>query len=257
MNRFFHPSRYHILLLLFVLVTLLACRTLDLVTGKPVPPASQIVAQAQVAETETPHVTALPPTRVRRPTIEPTEFIPTEIPAPTELPPTEPPPPTQEPPTNIPPPTRVPNTRAPTKSPTPEGPTPTVAPTRCPQKYCVVYRGCQPDAGNTIIEGLVYNNGVPESGVAVRVAKEAGAYPLVDDFVSGNDPINPGKKDPSNPGRYILQIVAGAPREGNWWVFVVDKPNGTKVMSQAQLIHTNDDPFIPTNCQHAFVDFVR
>lgn len=108
-----------------------------------------------------------------------------------------------------------------------------------------------------MIEGVVYNNGVPENGVVVRVAKEAGAYPLVDDFVSGNDPVNPGKKDPNNPGRYILQIVAGAPREGNWWVFVIDKPNGTKVLSQAQLIHTNDDPYNPVNCQHAFVDFVR
>jgi hypothetical protein len=51
--------------------------------------------------------------------------------------------------------------------------------------------------------------------------------------------------------------VAGAPREGNWWVFVVDVPNGTKQLSEAKLIHTNDDASNPANCQHAFVDFVR
>lgn len=107
------------------------------------------------------------------------------------------------------------------------------------------------------MEGFVYKDGAPENGVAVRVAKSAGAYPLVDDFVSGNDPINPGGKDLKNPGHYILQIVAGAPREGNWWVFVVDVPNGTKPLSEAQLIHTNDDNTNPANCQHAFVDFVR
>ncbi len=216
-----------------------------------------MVSNAQSAATETITLTPRPPTRVRPPTPEPTEFIPTQPAPPTELPPTPPPPPTQAPPTEIPPPTRLPPTRAPTKSPTPAGPTPTVAPTRCPQKYCVVYRGCQPDAGNTIVEGFVYNNGVPEDGVAVRVAKEPGAYPLVDDFKSGYSAVNPGHPDPANPGHYILQIVAGAPREGNWWVFVVDVPNGTKQISEAKLIHTNDDPYNPANCQHAFVDFVR
>lgn len=108
-----------------------------------------------------------------------------------------------------------------------------------------------------MIEGYVYNKGVPENGVVVRVAKEPGAYPLVDDFVSGNSAINPGKPDPNNPGYYSLQIVAGAPREGNWWVFIVDVPKGTKQISEAKFIHTNDDPLNPVNCQHAFVDFVR
>jgi hypothetical protein len=90
----------------------------------------------------------------------------------------------------------------------------------------------------------------------VRAALEEGAYPLVE-FVSGTDPINPGQPDPKNPGRYILQIVAGEAREGNWWVFAVDVPNGTKRISESKLIHTNDDPFTAGNCQHAYVDFVR
>lgn len=248
--------RYAVLAVL-VLGILLACRTLDLVTGKPVPPASELVANAQPTASDTSSQTpTVRSTRIAQSTpIRPTQFIPTQ-PRPTPPPqPTNPSAAPTEIPTRspIPPPTTKP---LPSKTPTPAGPTPTVAPTRCPQTYCVVYRGCQTD-GNTIIEGIVYNNGAPENGVAVRVAKSAGAYPLVDDFVSGNDPINPGGKDPKNPGHYILEIVAGAPREGNWWVFVVDVPNGTKVISEAKLIHTNDDNTNPGNCQHAFVDFVR
>jgi hypothetical protein len=230
----------------------LACRTADLLSNASEPRVAQ-------NETVTPTKRAATATRkaptIARPTRAPTE-MPTEILATEPPPPTEAPPPTEPPPTNTrrAAPTKIP---PPPQSPTPEGPTATPAPTRCPQQFCVVYRGCQPDAGNTIVEGIVYNNGVPENGVAVRVAKAEGAYPLVDDFVSGTDPINPGQPDPNNPGRYILQIVAGAPREGNWWVFVVDRPNGTKQISEAKLIHTNDDPFNPGNCQHAFVDFVR
>jgi hypothetical protein len=107
-----------------------------------------------------------------------------------------------------------------------------------------------------VIEGTVYVGTQPENGVTVRVAKSPGAYPLVDDFVSGNDPINPGKPDKFHPGHYYLQIVAGAPEEGHWWVFVVDQPNGTKQISSAIEVHTNDAA-TPGNCQHAFVDFVR
>lgn len=240
------------LLLVLVCSVVLACRTADLISNASEPRVAQ-------NETATPTKRAATATR-RAPTMARPTRIPTEIP--TEMMPTAPPPPTEIPPTDLPPPTET-RPPAPTKKPlpteppTPEGPTATPAPTRCAQQYCVVYRGCQPDAGNTIVEGVVYNNGVPENGVAVRVAKAEGAYPMVDDFVSGTDPINPGQPDPNNPGRYILQIVAGAPREGNWWVFVIDKPNGTKQISEAKLIHTNDDASNPANCQHAFVDFVR
>ena len=232
----------------------LACRTADVVTQLQEPRVAQDITVTPTKKNTT--VTRRTPTKARAtrvPTEVPTEIIAAE-PPPTEIPPTEEPPP--PPPTNTrkPAPTKKPQ---PTEVPTPAGPTATPAPTRCPQQYCVVYRGCQPDAGNTLVEGIVYNNGVPENGVAVRVAKAEGAYPMVDDFLSGTDPINPGQPDPNNPGRYILQIVAGAPREGNWWVFVIDRPNGTKQISEAKLIHTNDDASNPANCQHAFVDFVR
>ncbi len=212
------------------------------------------MAQQQPRVTETATREPTRPTRTLVPTQTPTEFVPT-APPPTEAPPpTAPPPPTEmPPPTETLAPTRKP---LPTKSPTPAPPTATPAPTRCPQKYCVVYRGCTQDTGNIIVEGIVYNNGVPENGVVVRASNAQGAYPIVE-FVSGNDPINPGKPDPNNPGRFFLQIVAGAPQEGHWWIFAVDVPNGTKQISEAKEIHTHDDPFNPVNCQHAFVDFVR
>lgn len=240
------------LLVLAVSAVLLACRTANLLSNAAEPRVAQ-------SEQETPTLKAATATRraptlarpTRIPTKFPTEFIPTEPPPPTENPATEPLPPTS---TRKPAPTKIP---LPTLPPTPEGPTATPAPTRCAQQYCVAYRGCQPDGGNTIVEGIVYNNSVPENGVAVRVAKSEGAYPMVDDFISGTDPINPGQPDPNNPGRYILQIVAGAPREGNWWIFVVDRANGTKQISEAKLVHTNADASNPANCQHAFVDFVR
>lgn len=239
------------LLALSVSGALLACRTADLLSNALTPRVAQNSPAASASQEATATLRAPTHTRpTRAPTQVPTEFIPTE-PPPTAIPATEAPPPTD---TRRPAPTKKP---LPTEPPTPAGPTATPAPTRCPQQYCVVYRGCQPDAGNTMVEGIVYNNGVPENGVAVRVAKEQGAYPMVDDFISGTDPINPGQPDPNNPGRYILQIVAGAPREGNWWIFVVDRANGTKQISEAKLVHTNDDPNNPANCQHAFVDFVR
>lgn len=239
------------LLALTVCSALLACRTANLLANAAAPRVAQNETAAPTHRAAT--ATSRAPTRpTRLPTELPTEIIPTALPPDTATPAaTSAPPPTE---TRRPAPTKK---IVPTEPPTPAGPTATPAPTRCAKTYCVVYRGCQTDAGNTIIEGIVYNNGVPENGVAVRVAKAEGAYPMVDDFVSGTDPINPGQPDPNNPGRYILQIVAGAPREGNWWVFIVDRANGTKQISEAKLIHTNDDPNNPANCQHAFVDFVR
>lgn len=245
-----------LLLTVLLAAILLACRTLDLVMGVPVPPASQLIANAQppAIEPDAPEPTVVSQSRKAAPPKVPTEFIPTVEPPTEEPPPTEAPPPDIQVEENQPPHSDEP-VAAPSSA--DSGPTATPGPAGCSKQYCVVYHGCVPDSSNTVVEGYVYNNGVPLNGVVVRVAKEQGAYPLVDDFVSGNSAVNPGQPDPNNPGHYILQIVAGAPREGNWWVFVVDVPNGTKQISEAQFIHTNDDPFNPANCQHAMVDFVR
>lgn len=107
------------------------------------------------------------------------------------------------------------------------------------------------------MEGVVYNNGTPENGVVVRVALAQGGAPKIDDFISGTDPINPGKPDPQHPGHYFLQIAPGAAQEGNWWVFLVDVPRGTRQISEAKFIHTNGDSTNPANCQHALLDFAR
>ncbi|HZQ06147.1 MAG TPA: hypothetical protein VFD70_06165 [Anaerolineae bacterium] len=248
-----HNRRIHfVLIVILACGFVLACRTADLITS----------AQATRPTATQRHATSMP-TRLnlaqkhptKSPTVEPTEVIPTEALLPIEPPPpTEPPPPPSPPPTHAPAPTRKP---LPSATPSPSGPTVTPAPTRCPQQYCAVYRGCQTEVGNTIIEGFVYNNGVPQDGVAVRVASGQGEAGVTEDFVSGTDPVNRGKPDKLHPGHYILQIVAGESREGNWWVFLMDKKNGTIQISEGQLIHTNDDPYNPANCQHAFVDFVR
>lgn len=241
-------SRRWLLLALAAFGFLLACRTADLIA---VSPPTRLAQNRTRTDTPAPRA--------------PTRFLPTFTPivtaVDTAVPPTAPPPATPLPPTGIKPAapsaTHLPAaTRAPASTPTPSGPASTSAPTRCPQKYCVVYRGCQPDAGNTLVEGIVYNNGTPENGVVVRAAKAAGGYPVTDDFISGTDPVNPGKPDSNRPGYYILQIVAGAPREGDWWIFVIDRPNGTQQLSEAQLIHTDGTPS-PTSCERAFVDFVR
>lgn len=148
-----------------------------------------------------------------------------------------------------------------TRTPGPPTATPTITltptPTRCPQKYCAVNRACVAEGSNTVVEGFVYAGGVPEDNVVVRVALEVGGFAKLD-FVTGTDPINPGKFDPepTHRGRYYLQIVAGAPLEGNWWVFVVDKVGGTQVLSEAVFFHTNDAVFA-SSCQHQYVDFVR
>lgn len=247
-QRFIHWSLFSIL----VVTILLACRTAQVFTsGEEARPTLVASGLQQQDASATPIRPRNRPTLTRLAPQQPTRFIPTDEPLPTDLPTPEPPP--EEFPTDEPAPTRPP---LPTAVPTDAGPTATPAPTRCPKTYCVVYRGCQTEVGNTIIEGVVYNNGVPENGVAVRVARAEGAYPIVE-FISGTETTNPGKPDPNNPGKYVLQIQAGRAEEGNWWVFIVDVPRGTKQISEAQLVHTNDDPYNPANCQHAYVDFQR
>ncbi len=150
-------------------------------------------------------------------------------------------------------------TRTPTITLTPT-PSSTFTPTTSPYKYrAVQVKKCEPDYRNTIIEGTVYANGQPENGVIVRISLSAGGYQLpgIDSFISGDDPLNPGRPDPQHPGRYVYQILAGGPQEGNWWVFLVDKAGSKgKQISEAVFVHTNDG-VQADSCQHAYIDFVR
>ncbi len=247
------------LLSLLVLAVILGCRAADAISTRQgaatavVPPTSVAIKSTA---TKTP--ARATPTRTQvalrqSPTAtETAELMATDTPEPSDTP---------WPTTVVPSATRLLATRTPTPIPGPTNtytPVATAAPTRCPQKYCVVVpRPCQPDH-DTVIEGTVYANGQPENNVPVRVALTAGGYPLVPTFLSGTDPMNPGQPDPLHPGHYYLQVRAGAPQEGNWWVFITTSTNpgsGTQA-SQAWFIHTNDTA-VPGNCQHAYVDFVR
>lgn len=91
----------------------------------------------------------------------------------------------------------------------------------------------------------------------MRAAKKPGEAGIIEDFLSGTETINPGKLDPKNPGKYVLQIMPGKAEEGDWWVFLVDQKGGTNQISEPVLVHTTADPFQANSCQHAFVDFVR
>lgn len=102
----------------------------------------------------------------------------------------------------------------------------------------------------------MYSGSTPVDKVWVRVATAQGASPVVPDFESGTESINPGKPDPFHPGHYFLQISPGSAEGGNWWVFVVDQRKGTVQLSEGVLIHT-DDTVTGSSCQHAFVDFVQ
>ncbi len=154
----------------------------------------------EVSTTLTPSPT-LTPTRVLTPT---QMLIPTPVLSPT--------------PRATPTSTRPSATALPTRTFTPAF-TPT--PTRCAYKYCVTLADCKP-GNNTRAIGTVYENGVPKSGVRVRVSYSDGGPPVVSDFISGNNPTSPNFPDPNHPGYYQIGIREGSAFEGNWWVFLID-----------------------------------
>lgn len=239
--------------MLVLVLALMACRTIDLISNARQP-------QPTPTTINTPRPTH-PPIKSSLNQYTPTEAPIVESPLPsvqqqpTQIPPTSP-----SEPTSVPRSTRRPAVVQPTLKPAAtDAPTTgaTSAPARCPFPYCAVNRGCQPEEGNLIIEGTVYRNGEPESGVAVRAAKNPGEAGIIEDFLSGTETINPGKLDPKHPGKYVLQIMPGKAEKGDWWVFLVDQKGGTKQISEPVLVHTTADPFQGNSCQHAFVDFVR
>lgn len=239
------------LIALLLLAFILACRTADLITSRlPSNPTTVAQNPGHTAATKTPshaHPTYTPASNQ-----EPTEEIPAAEP-PTDEPP--PPPPSDVPPTDVPP-TRkpLPTSRPkPTLSPTPSGPTDTPAPTRCPQTYCVKTASCLPGQDTRAI-GTVYLNGAPQNGVRVRVSNAYKGAAVAADFISGFDPINPGKLDPLHPGYYQIGIVEGSPRAGNWWVFLIDDHGN--VMSEGHVFNTQDQA-TESSCQIGITDFAR
>ena len=142
-----------------------------------------------------------------------------------------------------PPPTATPRPR-PTS--TPAAPTPTPQPRYTYNK--ALLQRCEPNAGVTAIEGTVYQNHKPFDGARV-VFSYAPDGPVVSEMISGPHPGYPGW----NPGFYSHILQAGAPREGDWYVWIVDD-SGNRISEMSPRIHT-DATAGEGKCQKAIVDF--
>lgn len=233
---------------------------------------STLVAQAILTNQPTPAPPADTPARPPRtlppltaeiiaPSPPPPPPAPTETFAPTWTPTsTSTPEPTFTPTfTNTPEPTATPTfthtpTSTPTWTPLPTNTlTPTVVPTHCPQQYCVIMQRCEPGE-NTRAVGTIYENDIPRNGVRVRVSYAMGGPPVLPDFISGNDPNNPGRADPQRPGYYQHGLLEGGQLAGNWWVFVVDEDG--EVLSEGRFFNTQGQR-TATSCQVGITDFYR
>ncbi len=150
-------------------------------------------------------------------------------------------------------------TRAPTARPvaTPK-PAPSASPVPPPTAdlyqgyYYRVAKNVCTTAPNTRAEGTVFNNGIPQNGVRVRVSGDGlGGGPAVNDFVTGVDPSDYKHIDPSLQGKYRLGIFEGQQNAGNWWVWVVNE-NGDRI-SMGAFFNTHDGP----GCNTAYIDFAH
>ena len=184
---------------------------------------------------------------------------PTVRPTFTRIPPTIPPPPPQ--PTSPPPPTapptraptvRPPPTRAPTLKPAAPPPAPPTADLFGSYLYRPVSKGCV-TAQNTRIQGTVYDNGMKQNGVIVRLSESDGGpkFPELDDFKTGTDPSDYNHHCPECEGMYRISPAEGQMVDGNWWVFIIDGSGAP--LSKGFFIHTQEGP----GCNTATVDFVH
>lgn len=215
---------------------LLGCRTANLIAQ----------AQPTFTRTVTRTVTRTPP----RPTFTP---VPPTVPLPPAfaLSPTLALPPTLAAPV----PTRAPTPRiVPTRTPVPRPAAPVPPPPTADlyqgYYYRVLKNTCVSDS-NTRAEGTVYNNGVPQNGVTVRIANGNGGDPVIDDFITGMDPSDYKHHDPSLQGKYRLGIAEGQRIDGNWWVFIIDSTG--QQISVGAYFKTFDAP----GCNKAIIDFAH
>jgi hypothetical protein len=145
--------------------------------------------------------------------------------------------------------------------PAPPPPTPTPRPTATPMppaatptpasiyKYTkALLQRCEPNAGVTAIEGTVYQNRKPFSGESV-VFSYAPDGPVVSTMISGPHTGYPNW----NAGFYSHILQAGGPREGDWYVWIVDA-NGNRISEMSPRIHTHGTTG-SDKCQKAIVDF--
>ena len=255
------PRTFFVFAVMALFIALPPCRASNIVESwRPHPGTPTAVMRANPKRTATATELSVAEAATSEPTqtLEPTQtFMPTETVEPTEilgptwtLEPTE----TLEP-ADTPTP-RITRALAPTapKPPTAtQGLVPTHIPTQCPYEYCVTFVDCK-SGENTRAIGTIRVNGVPTSGLRVRVSNAYGGTAVTADFISGRDPINPDKLDPNHPGYYQVGIRDGEPIAGNWWVFIVD--NSGSVISEGRVFNTQAQQ-TQTSCQIGITDFAK
>jgi glucose/arabinose dehydrogenase len=146
-------------------------------------------------------------------------------------------------------------TASPTVTPSPMA-TPSVTPsptaTATPASGYVFNRAelvrCDPNAGVTYINGTVRYDGVPANGYGVVFSYQPDGPWVTPPQTSGPHPGYPGW----NPGYYSHILQSGMPREGDWWLWIVDD-QGTRISKMA-FVHT-DGVAGAGKCQQAVVDF--
>lgn len=148
---------------------------------------------------------------------------------------------------NIPPPPPPTATPIPAATATPAPPPPTAAPQYAYNK--ALLQRCDPNAGVTAIEGTVYQNHKQFNGARVVFSYAPDGPPVVGPAISGPHPGYPSWA----PGFYSHILQAGAPREGDWWVWIVDE-NGNRISALSPRVHT-DGTAGEGKCQKAIVDF--
>ncbi len=186
------------------------------------------------------------PTRTLKPTFTP---IPTDTPTPvaTDTPvPTDTPTPTETPtntpvPTPTSPPIATPTPKPPAATPTPSAPTPTPPPS---YEYLTANVGCY-HAGDTFIEGTVWEGGEPKNGVTVRLSW-APDGPAAANYVTGTDA--------GRPGYYVHIRTRG--ETGTYYVWVVDD-SGKRISNIGMIQFNTEGPNSPTACSRGVVDFVH
>jgi hypothetical protein len=136
-----------------------------------------------------------------------------------------------------------------------EEPTETEVPTETPQptpefRYQVVNPYCGPN-WKTFVEGTITEGGEPMDGLLVRISTNQGGDPAWTDYVSG--------ADPTKPGGYTQIIDANRPREGLWYVWIVDPETKKRISEIATIktdkVHVEDTDKSPGSCQSATIDF--
>ncbi|NJN82395.1 MAG: hypothetical protein HC802_09065, partial [Caldilineaceae bacterium] len=106
---------------------------------------------------------------------------------------------------------------------------------------------CFPQKAGTWFEGKTYVNGQPKSGYKVVFSYAPDAAPSTEPMISGPHPGYEGW----DQGYYSHIISASGPREGNWFVWVVDD-GGNRISEIANWQSTGPGD---GGCNQAAVDF--